>query len=236
MFSDSPQQTHRTGIGDVSSKSGSHTARGSKAVEVRTVPPEDIGAAPTCSIPGGLQSIEGNSETAQRTYKTLRARLISYFRQNACSDPEDLADEVFSRLSTRLAQGVEIHSGMAQYCYGIARYLLKEEKRRSRPMFFAEVPEPRNVEPPHKLNKIEQLLLLRRCLKDLSDHDRELFSRYYLDDRAELATENGLTTNNLKTRVFRIKQRAKSAPTLRPEGLSTFVSTPHAARLRTILR
>ena len=210
MLSDDRQEKELR-IDEPSSESSTHALRGWPAG----------GGPATSAMDGALQPAGDDSEKSAPTYKMLRARLVKYFRQSGCNDPEDLADEVFSRLCTRLAEGVEIQAGLGQYCYGIARYLLKEERRRPRLTALSDIFTVGNMDSPHKLNRIEQSLLLRRCLVDLPDKDRELFTRYYFDDHAELAPEIGITTDNLRIRIFRIKQRVRSTVMSRPGPVQT---------------
>jgi DNA-directed RNA polymerase specialized sigma24 family protein len=157
-----------------------------------------------------LTLLDADPAEAEQKYRTLRSKLVFYFRHNGCSDPEELADETIQRAMNRLASGVEAYSGVSAYCFGVARFVLQEDRRLPRGQELpAELPNPHPA--PRELNRSEQALLVKQSLQKLPASDRELFTKYYLDDREELARSENMTANALRIRVFRIRQRLQDS-------------------------
>ncbi len=144
---------------------------------------------------------------AERKYQTLRSKLVFYFRHNCCKDPENLADEVIHRAIRRLGEGVAAHSGITAYCYGVAEFVLREERRRPHPQELPEELPQDNPSSPLRLNRSEQGILVDEFLRELSPVDRDLFCRYHLGDRDRLAETEQLSPNGLRIRIFRIKKK-----------------------------
>jgi RNA polymerase sigma factor (sigma-70 family) len=154
-----------------------------------------------------LDLLDSDRREAERKYQVLRGKLVFYFRHNGCADPEDPADEVFSRALRRNTEDLDIYSGLSAYCYGIAEYVLREYRRRPKPEELpAEIPEPRPAST-LGLNRVEQHVLVQQCLQGLPENERQILLRYYLEDRAGLAKELQITENGLRIRVFRIKRK-----------------------------
>jgi RNA polymerase sigma factor (sigma-70 family) len=154
-----------------------------------------------------LDLLDGDPREAERKYRVLRGKLGFYFQHNGCADPEDLADEVFSRVLRRNTEDVDICSGLSAYCFGIAERILLEYRRRPSPEELpAEIPELESASA-LGLNRVEQHVLVGQCLQCLPENERQILSRYYLEDRASLAEELQLTGNGLRIRVFRIKRK-----------------------------
>jgi RNA polymerase sigma factor (sigma-70 family) len=154
-----------------------------------------------------LELLDTDPREAERKYRALRGKLVFYFQHNGCADPEDLADEVFSRVLRRNAEEVDFYAGLSAYCYGIAEFVLREQRRRpSSEELPAEIPEPRPVST-LGLNRAEQRVLVQQCLQGLPENERRILVRYYLGDRAGLAEELRMTDNGLRIRVFRIKRK-----------------------------
>jgi RNA polymerase sigma factor (sigma-70 family) len=154
-----------------------------------------------------LDLLDGDPREAERKYKALRGKLVFYFQHNGCTDPENLADEVFSRVLRRRNEDVDIYSSLSAYCYGIAEHILREHRRRPKPEELpAEIREPMPASI-LGLNRVEQHVLVQQCLQSLPEDERQILFRYYLADRASLARELRMTENALRIRVFRIKRK-----------------------------
>ena len=128
------------------------------------------------SQPGGqfLALLDADPTQAARKYETLRAKLLFYFRHNGALDPDNLADEVILRVIRRLGDGIETYSGVSAYCFGVAEYVLREERRRPKsqelPDDGADAPAP----PPTRLTRTEQSILVEQFLSTLSQEERNL--------------------------------------------------------------
>jgi len=158
-----------------------------------------------------LTWFDADPQQAEAKYRLLRSKLVFFFQQNGCADPHNLADEVFIRVLRRLSEGVEPWSGIAAYCYGVAEFVLREERRRpSGEELPDELPLKQRASSRELLDS-ERALMVRQCLNRLPQADRDLFRRYHLGDREELARELNKTPNNLRVMVCRIRQRLQDA-------------------------
>jgi DNA-directed RNA polymerase specialized sigma24 family protein len=149
---------------------------------------------------GFLPLLDPDPEKAERKYRMMRAKLVFYFLQRGCADPEDLADEVVLRAHRRCLEGVEITSEFTHFCYGIASRVCMEQKAPA-------------VEFDEKLHSPatgniavgrDKLILVEQCLNRLDTSDCEFIRDYFEDDRRELAERLGKSPNALRIRAFRI--------------------------------
>jgi RNA polymerase sigma factor (sigma-70 family) len=158
-----------------------------------------------------LDLLDEDPREAERKYHVLRRKLVFYFQHKGCTDPEDLADEVFNRVLRRYAEEIEFYFGVSAFCYGIAERIIQEQRRRPRPEELpAEIPEPKPA-PILGLNCVEEQVLVRQCLQNLPENEREILWCYYLEDRKSLAEELHLTENALRIRVHRIKRKLEES-------------------------
>lgn len=149
---------------------------------------------------GFLPLLDPDPEKAERKYRMLRAKLVFYFLQRGCPDPEDLADEVVLRAHRRYLEGIEITSEFMNFCYGIASRVCKEQK----------IPAVRFDEALHSPSSgsmavaKDRLILVEQCLGRLDTEDCEFIKDYFRDDRRELAEKLGRSPNALRIRAYRI--------------------------------
>jgi RNA polymerase sigma factor (sigma-70 family) len=164
-----------------------------------------------------LALLDSDPVEAGRKYHALRSKLVFYFRHNSCADPDNLADETIERAFRSLSSGAEVYAGVAAYCYGVARNVVREERRKPRGQ---ELPDeiPQRTRPPGQLTSTEQGILLRQALETLTEDDRRLFTSYCFEDRDQLARSEKLTSNALRIRVFRIRQHLQEYLKSRPGG------------------
>lgn len=154
-----------------------------------------------------LSTLDPDPVEAERKYWALRSKLVFFFRKNACIDPENLADETIERAWKRFSSGVEPYSGLNAYCHGVARHVLQEYRRRPQGQELPEDLPVQHSPAPARLSASEEGILVRQALKNLTDQDKELFTKYYLDDRDELARSENISENGLRIRIFRIRQK-----------------------------
>lgn len=149
---------------------------------------------------GFLPLLDPDPAAAERKYRMLRARLVFYFLQRRCPDPENLADEVVFRAHRRFVEGIEITGEFSSFCYGIASRVCMEQKAPS-VEFDEELhsPVPANVAVGR-----DRLILVEQCLSRLDSADCEFIRDYFQDDRRELAERMGKSSNALRIRAFRI--------------------------------
>lgn len=154
-------------------------------------------------------------EQAGRKYEDIRHSLIKIFNWRGCADAEGLADEVFNRVAVQVHELEGSYVGdPAKYFYGVGKKLLHEYRRLS----LTQVPLDENVdsavaapeagEDPSELEHE----CLERCVGELDAESRELIMAYYslerrdqIEGRKVLAQRLGVSVNNLRVRVYRIR-------------------------------
>lgn len=153
-----------------------------------------------------LALFDPDPEIAAERYALLRKRLIFFFQHGGAIDPENLADEVISRMLRKVWAGATLESGPNAYAFGVAGNVLLEWRRARQ---NAELPAdlPSDAPKPGALYPAETKILVRQALRNLSPDDRRVFENYHLDDRGQLAKVLNTTPNALRIRVFRIRKR-----------------------------
>ncbi len=150
---------------------------------------------------------DGDRDTGATKYETVRAGLLRVFVTKGFSDAEDLVDESFNRVITRLPDIRDTYEGEPiRYFHGVARNIIRETNRRKE--ISAEVSavwvEPQPTSP--------ELECLERCLQQLPVEKRELILDYFLyeghekiEHHKELAGELGISEGALRGRVHHIR-------------------------------
>jgi DNA-directed RNA polymerase specialized sigma24 family protein len=165
------------------------------------------------SLPDG----DSHRDTGAAHYELLRHRLVRYFQWERCADPELCADEVFSRMAQKLAEGEEIVNPRA-YLFGIARMLRRETLARqgketlALEEFRKQQPDSAPSSPSVDAEQTQQCL--ERCLGALDAPQRAFILRYYeggqsqrIANRKAMADELGLDLNALRNRALRLRER-----------------------------
>ncbi len=135
-------------------------------------------------------------------YVDLRNRLRKFFDWRGCDDPEDLADETIARAARRIAEGA-VSDGVLQYCYGVAKLVLREYRRRPRKTENLDEFE-EDMGAVDARETIDTKVALEQCLRKLPPHEAELLLEYFRSDRSRLADRLGISANALRVRVYRI--------------------------------
>src|SRR5215203_101275 len=76
-----------------------------------------------------LYSLHPDREHAGRMYENTRRKLLEFFEARGSQTPDEHADETFDRVTRRIAEGETIDD-LGKYCYGVARFVLKESFRK----------------------------------------------------------------------------------------------------------
>lgn len=180
-----------------------------------------------------LRGLGGSREEAAVRYEELRTRLIRIFLWDRAIDPENLADQAFSRLARRLQEG-EAVTDLTAYLFGIARNLIREDaasRARQRPL--EEFPAKPNPDGEQE----RQFAALEQCLAALDGDKRRVVLAYYQGDhrarianRQRLAADLGLEINALRNRALRLREKLEECvrSRLRRDG-----SAGHATKERT---
>lgn len=148
---------------------------------------------------------------AGEKYETIRRRLIKMFSWGQALDPEDLADETIDRVTRRVEEIRESYEGdPSLYFYAVARNVLLEARRKSRPPF--QQSDLAAAERGDEESRERLYDCLEKCMKTLPAANRELLVTYYegskrakIDTRHNLAAQLGLRPSTLRMRVHRIK-------------------------------
>jgi hypothetical protein len=151
-------------------------------------------------------------EEAGRRYLVLHQKLVGYFRLRGVADSVGCADEVLDRAGRRIAEGADVPD-IDKFCLGIARFIIKERWRvdtRESAAFLRFLEQ--NVSLSE--NDLNRFTLMRSCLDQLQQYDRELLNSYCAGPRGrarakhrrELAEEKHLTVSALRIRVTRLRR------------------------------
>lgn len=147
-----------------------------------------------------------NRDEAGKKYEIVRIRLVKIFTCRGCNEAEELADETFNRVSSKIDAITQDYVGdPALYFYGVAyKIYLESLRKKSRPP----VPPPSTAS-----DDIEREYdCLERCMQRLPQAQRELVLGYYqedkrakIDHRKKLAQRMGIALNALRIRAHRIR-------------------------------
>jgi DNA-directed RNA polymerase specialized sigma24 family protein len=149
------------------------------------------------------------------SYELVRLKLIRYFEWRRCLDSEEMADETIDRVARKIEQGEQINNLMG-YFYGVARLVNKEYERAQEKRRRAFATLPMSSEDIANGNESAELRLAcsKKCLKDLSEVDRELITAYCKPDgrskmerRQDLATHLDIKREALRLKAFRIRKK-----------------------------
>jgi len=165
-----------------------------------------------------LEWLNPDRDKAWEKYQEIWERLIKIFTWRLGRRVEELAGEVIRRVEQKVPDLVKKYSGdPARYFYGVAYTMLREVTREE--ARFLEFQEESGVGgiiypvDPEEVDVDElKLECLNYCLEQLSERDRKIILAYYqfdpktkLEDRKQLATELGLSSSALWTRVSRTR-------------------------------
>jgi DNA-directed RNA polymerase specialized sigma24 family protein len=175
-----------------------------------------------------LNWLDGGSDSGGETYVEVRRRLRSFFERKNCLSCDELADETLNRIARKLEEkgGITDVSAL-QYCYIVAKFVFLENLRQTKLVqagttelqssasgssAFSGVPEIATDESREKIHGC-----LEKCLKGLTEEERELILEYYhgqqrakIQHRSDLAARFGFSRNALSIRVCRIRNKLEA--------------------------
>jgi DNA-directed RNA polymerase specialized sigma24 family protein len=153
-------------------------------------------------------------DRAAELYLVMHAKLVTFFEHRNSPDPVQHADEVFDRVSRKVAEGVEVSNPMS-YCYGVARMLQKEiykEVERNRVAvdgFYSDCSSNAGEE--------EETLTadcLHKCLGQMPEDERQRLLEYYeggerarIERRKKMAERLNVTLNGLRIDICRSRMK-----------------------------
>ena len=164
-----------------------------------------------------LKWLDPDRDKAAQSYEKMRRNLITLFNKRGCHLSEDLADESFNRVISRLRNIIDGYAGSpAAYIMAVAKNLYLEyavESNRKGPL-----PDPDHSElsslQTNNSGTIDDRVFdcLEHCLGRLPPENRSLILDYYcenkrkkIDKRKEIAEQWGLSHNALRIKMHRIR-------------------------------
>jgi RNA polymerase sigma factor (sigma-70 family) len=172
-------------------------------------------AIPPESFEEILSWLNPDRGVAATMYVQLRHDLAKIFIFRGCTDPEGLTDEVFDRVAKKVDEVRPIYVGDPRlYFRAVAKNLVKEDLKKAKTQVSLEEPELRGPTTTESAEDDPEDMeeCLRLCLKKLSAENRKLIVDYYakekqakIDHRSELAQQFGISVENLRVKVYRIR-------------------------------
>lgn len=173
-----------------------------------------------------LAQLDPDAHRAGEKYQTVHRSLSKFFECRGCASAAELADETLNRVARRLEDGETIYADeFSSYAYGVARNVLREHARgpepRTRPLETLLPPSHPRLSPFEEEEEAlaresseRRLECLESCAGTLPEESRMLILSYYeaesgglIDARRQLAERLGVSLNNLRIRVHRIRER-----------------------------
>ena len=170
-------------------------------------------------LPESLEEIlawlNPDREVAASIYVQLRHDLAKLFSYKRCADPEGLTDEVFDRVAKKLNKVRPNYEGDPRHYFrAVANNLVKETLKTARIQVSIEgvdLPEQKATATEEE-TAAEREECLQSCLQKLSLENRKLIVAYYakekqarIDNRNKLAQQLGISLENLRVKVYRIR-------------------------------
>ena len=165
------------------------------------------------SLDNLLRWLSENRDEAAKKYELIRISLIKKFTWSQCSEPENLADEVFNIVAGKLPDLAEGYVGEPErYFKGVAKNLIL---RQDPPYQMVELPE--NLEderdPSAEAEKTKAIECQRECLNSLKLDQRTLIIDYYRNGsrqnpefRKDLAKKYDMEPVKLRVNIHRIRK------------------------------
>jgi hypothetical protein len=161
-----------------------------------------------------MHAFDANPRTAAMKYESLRRRLVRMFRAWGHFACEDLADRAIDRVVRKLDRGLILWPGDRNgYFFRVAYFISLEDSRqkaRARRALKRLQEEGSSLE--ELLRQEQRLAILEVHVRSLSADERRLLLRYYegdgqarIQNRRQLAEEQGMTLNTLRVCVHRIR-------------------------------
>ena len=162
-----------------------------------------------------LAWLNPNREVAAAMYVQLRHDLAKIFTFRGCADPEGLTDEVFDRVAKKIEEVRPTYVGDPRFYFrAVANNLVKEDLKKAKTQVSLEGTELRELTTieSDEDNAEDMEECLRSCLQKLSAENRKLIVEYFakekqakIDHRRELAQQFGISVENLRVKVYRIR-------------------------------
>lgn len=159
-----------------------------------------------------------NQDEAGVAYNELRNSLVRFFQIKGDSDPDEAADLTLDRAALKIPKDTPIEN-LTGYCFGVARFIFLERVRRTKKLndAAAEFYSKRNSSEIVQETD-DEFTVLRKCFEKLTNAEKLFLRDYFADlpfseldkSRRQTCLENDITPNNLRLRVFRLRQRLEN--------------------------
>jgi len=160
-----------------------------------------------------LALLDTDRDKAGEKYEFIRNRLLKYFQWSGSDLPDIDADETMNRVMRRIEEGENVYN-LNGYIHGVAKLVNKEslkQQNRKQELDEGHIIELSPVSGDSEAGQWQECL--ERCLRFLSDDDREIITEYYKHERSakiagrkRLAARLGVSLNTLRVKMHR--QRA----------------------------
>ena len=164
-----------------------------------------------------LRAFSSDEKAAASAYSKLRDSLVRFFELKGDRDSEQSADETLDRVSSKLGGDLLIED-LTKYSFGVARLVALENFRKIQ----GEEKALRSYQAENSHHVVDDetdgFSKMRDCFGQLSLSDRELLHRYFADmlrseldeERRKLADTLGVSQNNLRLKIFRLRRRLEN--------------------------
>ena len=162
-----------------------------------------------------LDWLDQNRDNAAQKYEKIRQKLIRIFYGRGCFEAEELTDETFDRVTSKLPTIIESYTGEpALYFYGVANNVHHEWIRKQSKTKQIEFED--KIKSPETIETDVEFACLENCLEKLSDEHRRQVINYYSENksakiefRKKMADELKINNATLQIRMYRIRQRLR---------------------------
>ena len=165
-----------------------------------------------------LEVRSSNQDEAGVVYNELRNSLVRFFQIKGDSDPDEAADLTLDRAALKIPKDTLVEN-LKGYCFGVARFIFLERVRLTKKLNAAADEFYRGRDSSNIVQEADdEYALLRECFEKLTSAEKLLLRGYFIDlsfseldkRRRQICLENDITPNNLRLKVFRLRQRLEN--------------------------
>jgi DNA-directed RNA polymerase specialized sigma24 family protein len=153
-----------------------------------------------------LAMLDPDPIRADQKCKALWQKMVFYFRKHGASSPEDLAQEVFARATSRIAEGQVVYAVQPDsYFFGVARNVLREDWKhaKAQPVPLSEEAE-ECLGSNKEMERMERTVLLETCLRQLNADERAFLKMYIHEGPVRTGLAAGISANAASIRFHRL--------------------------------
>lgn len=165
-----------------------------------------------------LEIFSSNQDEAGITYNELRNSLVRFFQIKGDFDPDEAADLTLDRAALKVPKDTPIEN-LTGFCFGVARFIFLERVKRTKKLNVAadEFYRKRNLSEIVQETD-DEFFVFRDCFEKLTSAEKLFLRGYFVDlsfseldkCRRQICLENDITPNNLRLKVFRLRQRLEN--------------------------